>query len=138
MFRYRYCCLRHVLTYDLNLCYGSSGPSPNGTLKVLSVPLVISRDSLISSVCFVIHLSLVPGAYLRHVICYTVFSFLVGLAYLSMVSWFLWPDDCSHLKEKHQNQQITKIYELIGLNLDTTFTFRLPETFSQYQLRPQP
>ena len=27
---------------------------------------------------------------------------------------------------------------LIGLNLNTTFKFRLPETFSRYQPRPQP
>ena len=30
------------------------------------------------------------------------------------------------------------LYELIGLNLNTTFKFCVPETFLQYQLCPQP
>ena len=33
---------------------------------------------------------------------------------------------------------VVQINELIGLNLNTTFKFRLPETFSRYQPSPQP
>ena len=32
---------------------------------------------------------------------------------------------------------VVQINELISLNLNTTFKFCLPETFSRYQLRPE-
>ena len=33
---------------------------------------------------------------------------------------------------------VVKSMKYIGLDLNTTFKFRLPETFSRYQPRPQP